>query len=124
MVAAILQSSEADLHLKSNASGWCTVTLNSHGQIFTLGADDFTVVAARLLQALEHDCGEAGEGQPEWILSLAEQHCSFYLQCLNSHTNLLIERADGQQIERVSLDFEEKKQWIATLGVAIRGSRF
>lgn len=123
MVVVLLRSSHTDVELDRDSDGWCTVTLAKGDERVVLGADRFTVVVARLLEALEEGCGETPNGQPKWILSLMERHCSVYLECLTSCIDLLIQGANGQLLERISLSTDETQQWLEVLREAINIQR-
>lgn len=110
-----LEASGARLRLDVEGNGWCRVTLQEGGRSTALGADRADIVARRLTAALLGNLSNSVVGRLQgmpvrWVLSLAEQHGSIYVNTEGRFT-LFFQDADGKLIYTLDLSEEEKVRW-------------
>lgn len=115
-----LHSIDGELQLSANQSGWCTVHLLTAGARHHLGADALDVVLTKLSRGLEARLTGGTSGKiegldVEWILSLAERHCSVYASDVGDVRVLFFQGADGRLLDKLTLDPVDRRRWLETL---------
>lgn len=116
-----LRAGEFALHFDSKlaASGWTRVFLSGPDGETALGADDYQVVASRLRAALggglEQTGGEIDGHSVSWVLSLSEEHTSFYARPDGDDLLLFLRAADASPLATLRLDSKARGAWQALL---------
>ena len=85
----------AKLEFCIDDSGWCQVKLVTGEDILILGADSWEILKTKFQHALA-TLSESSE--PEWILSLAEEHCILYRQNVDGKNYFFWQNAQGEKI--------------------------
>jgi hypothetical protein len=98
------------LKLVSDEHGWCRISLTHSGQDQVLGALSIVDLVVRLRKVLHID-----STKPQWILSLSEEHVSFYACTKGTEVSLLVQDAKGQTICELEIGANELAQWAALL---------
>jgi hypothetical protein len=115
-----LQTPSSTLRLRVNDRGWCQVELIKDGQTSALGADTVEVVVERLKSGLSDTIAERGtrdiNGIPvQWILSLAEQHCSLLAGDVGAERHIFFQGGDGKLIGSIVLSRTQREAWLREL---------
>ena len=72
-----VEISAAVLEFRANDSNWCQVALDVGESILTLGAEKSDYIENKFVNVFT---SLSNSTEPEWMLSLAEAHCSLYRQ--------------------------------------------
>ena len=115
-----LVAQTAVLRLDWDESHWCNLRLIIRGDSHELGADVLGVVVKRLhhglsRQAIDLSTASSERDQALWVLSLAEKHCSIFVDRKKEATVIYVQGADGSLVARVSLIEDERREWIRLL---------
>ena len=105
----VLQSTDGELRLSADDTGWCTVELLTSGGWHQLGADAFDVVMTKLSRGLDEKLPGQSSGtikgvDVQWVLSLAERHWSVYAADVDDRRVLFCQGADGDLLDKLRLD--------------------
>lgn len=93
--------------------GWSQLSLTRHGVQRVLGAERRDHIIKRLLLFLEDQRSEL-----HWVLTLAEQHVSFYGKRVGATKELSFQDVDGKMIDVLALTHTEEREWAQRLGAA------
>ncbi len=99
---------------------WCKVCIRQDGTQQSLGAGSLDNIVPRLCYGLEErglpTSGEIDGIPTEHILSLSEEHHTFYMGWMNQHTKMLfIQDSNGQVRARIRLNGIQRKEWAGEL---------
>lgn len=116
----VLQSADGELRLSADDTGWCTVELLTSGGRHQLGADAFDVVMTKLSRGLDEKLPGQSSGtikgvDVQWVLSLAERHCSVYAADVDDRRVLFFQGADGNLLDKLRLDEIDRARWLEAL---------
>lgn len=96
MKIARLEISDSVLKFCIGENNWCQVQLDTGSQVYKLGAENWEVLKGKITKSF----GLLSESsEPEWMLTLAEEHCSLYKS-----------RVDGMN-QFVWFDAQAEKIW-------------
>ena len=84
MKSSKLDLSGASLIFRTEENGWCRVDLETENETFQLGAESWDILVDRLRTALTNLSKSA---EPEWMLTLSENHCALYRQNIEGKTS-------------------------------------
>ena len=115
-----LKSSDSILRLNVDENGWCQVELVIGDLDIRIGADVEFIVKERLAKGLQDEVSEdiSGEilGVPvRWILSLSEKHFTVYASDDAGKRTLFFQTPDGEIVGNITLEPEQRKQWLSFL---------
>jgi hypothetical protein len=119
----------AEIHLKSGSTtltlqvgnqGWTSVVLLIDEHKHSLGADTLSIIATRIINALEaplasKDSGEIDGVRVRWVLSLSEQHHTIYLAVVNEGIKLFIQHPDTTVVGSILLSDSDIARWLESL---------
>ena len=77
MKSSKLDFSDASLVFRTEENGWCRVELVTENDTFQLGAESWDILVGRLKEALTN---LSKSSEPEWMLTLSENHCGLFRQ--------------------------------------------
>ena len=119
-MVTILATSNAQLVLRADERGWCSVDLSIDGRTVRLGAEQYDVVVERLASAMDELLkGEVvgtmdGKGVAR-VLSLFEAHGTIFVSDTEGQRSLFFQDASGLLIGSVSLTASERIRWFEQL---------
>ena len=90
-----IKISGAVLEFRTNDSSWCHVALNLGESTLTLGAEKSDYLEHKIVNAFT---SLSSSTEPEWMLSLAEEHCSLYRQNVKGKNYFFWQNARAEQI--------------------------
>jgi hypothetical protein len=111
-----LYAADGQLQLSANETGWCDVALLASSIRYELGADATDVVTNKLSAAmvdtlLGHSSGTIDGVDVQWVLSLAERHCSMYAADVPERRALYFQGEDGRLLGKLHLDGADRARW-------------
>ena len=90
-----VEISGAVLEFRTNASNWCQVELDLGESVLRLGAEKSDFLEPKIVHAFTSLSNSA---EPEWMLSLAEEHCSLYRQNVEGKNYFFWQNARAERI--------------------------
>jgi hypothetical protein len=95
MKIAKIEISDTKLMFFINENDWCQTELHAGKEKFKLGAEDWSVLKVKILTAFTN---LSNSTEPEWMLSLSEEHCSLYRQNIDGKNLFFFQNSKGNQI--------------------------
>ena len=95
MISTRVEISGAILEFRTNDSNWCQVELDVGESVLTLGAEKSDYLENKILNAFT---SLSRSTEPEWMLSLAEEHCSLYRQNIEGKNYFFWQNAQAERI--------------------------
>ena len=86
--------SEAQLVFRIDENDWCQAELHTSQEQFKLGADKWSILKEKFANALTN---LSNSNEPEWMLTLMEEHCSLYRQNIDGKNSFFWQDAQARQ---------------------------
>ena len=90
-----VEISGAVLEFRTNDCNWCQVALDVGESVLTLGAEKSDYLEPKIVNAFT---SLSRSTEPEWMLSLAEEHCSLYRQNIEGKNYFFWQNAQAERI--------------------------